>query len=221
MYKPQFTKSGHLVSTVGEQIWWNPEAPDSMEPLQRHGVIKGSSFGSEFWTYADLLCQKWAGGLLNVHVSSVYTLSCIRIYNMYVHIYAAFQDSRNNRKKKHASMKWARSYKYNSTSQSFEIKPSHNPSIFPLDFPVSSVEPSRRQIRQSVELSGAVDPGVAFRDLREIGFPNFFPTTLFCLKSKEMFDHISSICPILVRKFSGTKSSLFGNLHQLLSQTSL
>lgn len=102
-------------------------------------------------------------------------------------------------------MKWARSCKYNSTSQSFQIKPSHNPSVFPLDFPVSSVEPSRRQIRQSVELSGAVDPGVAFRDLHEIGFPNFFPTTLFCLKSKEMFDHISSVCPILLRKISSKK----------------
>lgn len=76
MYKPQFTKSGHLVSTVGEQIWWNPEAPDSMEPLQRHGVIKGSSFGSEFW-HTQIWCVEIE--LLNIHVSSVYTLSCIYI----------------------------------------------------------------------------------------------------------------------------------------------
>lgn len=35
-----------------------------------------------FWTYADLVCRKWAGGLLNIHVSSAYILSCI-----YLHIF--------------------------------------------------------------------------------------------------------------------------------------
>lgn len=79
-------------------------------------------------------------------------------------------------------MKWARSCKYSSTSQCFQIKPSHDPSIFPLKFPVSSVEPSRRQIRQSVELSAAVvDPGAAFRDLHvtSLVFPTFFRQRCF------------------------------------------